>query len=502
MQTLGIDVGSSSIKIAVYDSSQEKTLARAFFPENELSIEVPFPDWAEQQPDVWWHSLKGALRNIKHQIVLKNIEAIGISYQMHGLVAIDKNLIPVRPAIIWCDSRAVKIGEEAFNALKNQDYLDHHLNAPGNFTASKLAWVKENEPEIYSRIWKFMLPGDYVALKLSGNATTTQAGLSECALWDFKNKRISTQLMDYYEFSETLIPDIVPSIGVQCYVSQWAAKQLGLTPEIPITYRAGDQPNNALSLNVLKPGELATTAGTSAVIYGVTDKPIYDTKSRINTFLHVNNTLKNNRNGILLCVNGSGILYSWLKKLLNTTTESIDYNDLNNLSEQAPPGSLNLRFFPFGNGAERILENKNLKAQMSQLDFNVHDRSHLIRSAKEGIVFSMRYGLDIIHEMGIPTTVIKAGNNNLFQSPMFRNVFVNTMQMPLALYDTDGAEGAARAALAGHISQSLENTFKNMNPIDTIYPEQRLMGIYQEQYGLWKKDLSVLLADKKNGNSE
>ena len=502
MQTLGIDVGSSSIKIAVYDAVQQKTLARTFFPENELSIEVPFPDWAEQKPDVWWDSLKGALHKIKHQIDLKNIQAIGISYQMHGLVAIDKNLTPVRPAIIWCDSRAVKIGERAFNTLKNQDYLDHHLNAPGNFTASKLAWVKENEPETYARIWKFMLPGDYLALKLSGRPTTTEAGLSEGALWDFKNKMISTQLMDYYGFSKTLIPDIVPSLGVQCHVSQWAAKELGLTPDIPITYRAGDQPNNALSLNVLEPGELATTAGTSAVIYGVTDKPLYDAKSRINTFLHVNNTLKNDRNGMLLCVNGAGILYSWLKKLLNTTAELIDYNDLNNLSEQAPPGSLNLRFFPFGNGAERILENKNLKAQMSQLDFNVHDRSHLIRSAKEGIVFSMKYGLDIIHDMGVPTTVIKAGNNNLFQSPLFRTIFVNTLQLPLELYDTDGAEGAARAALAGLTSQSLENTFKNMSPIDTIYPEQELTEIYQVQYAHWKKELAVLLTGNENGNPD
>ena len=498
MQTLGIDVGSSSIKIAVYDAVKQKTMARAFFPENELSIEVPFSDWAEQNPDIWWHSLKGALHKIQHQIDLKNIQAIGISYQMHGLVAIDKNLTPVRPAIIWCDSRAVKIGKRAFNALKNQNYLEQHLNAPGNFTASKLAWVKENEPKAYARIWKFMLPGDYLALKLSDKATTTETGLSEGALWNFKNNMISTELMDYYGFSKALIPDIVPSVGVQCYVSQGAAEALGLTPDIPITYRAGDQPNNALSLNVLEPGELATTAGTSAVIYGVTDKPLYDAKSRINTFLHVNNTLKKNRNGMLLCVNGAGILYNWLKKLLNTTAELINYNDLNNLSQQAPPGSLNLRFFPFGNGAERILENKNLKAQMSQLDFNVHDRSHLIRAAKEGIVFSMKYGLDIIHDIGLPTTVIKAGNNNLFQSPLFRTVFVNTLRLPLELYDTDGAEGAARAALAGLTSQSLESTFKNMSPIDTIHPEQKLTEIYQAQYGHWKKELAVLLAINEN----
>ena len=275
MQILGIDLGSSSIKIAVFDYSKQKTLARAFFPEKELSIEVPNPDWAEQHPDVWWNSLKGALHKIKDQITLKNIQAIGISYQMHGLVAIDKNLTPVRPAIIWCDSRAVKIGEKAFGALKDQYYMDHHLNAPGNFTASKLAWVKEKEPEIYAKIWKFMLPGDYLALKLSDKVTTTEAGLSEGALWDFKNKMVSAELMDHYEFSETLIPEIVPSVGLQCHVSKWAAEELGLTPKIPITYRAGDQPNNALSLGVLNPGELATTAGTSAVIYGVTDTPLY-----------------------------------------------------------------------------------------------------------------------------------------------------------------------------------------------------------------------------------
>ena len=355
MQFLGIDLGSSSVKVSVFDLDEGRILAKAFYPKTELVIAVNSPMWAEQTPETWWESLKGALQEIKAVVNLKNIKAIGISYQMHGLVAIDKNLAPVRPAIIWCDSRAVALGADAFTGMGEDNCLTNLLNSPGNFTASKLALVKKYEPQTYAKIWKFMLPGDYIALKLSGVVTTTTSGLSEGIFWDFEKKEVSQELLTYFGFERDMIPNIVPTVGFQCTLSRAVSDELGFSANVPITYRAGDQPNNAMSLNVLAPGELATTAGTSAVIYAVTQDNLYDKKSRINTFVHVNDTIKNTRNGVLLCVNGAGILYSWLKKLLNVTQSNVDYQELNDLSKQAPIGSDGLHFFPFGNGAERIL---------------------------------------------------------------------------------------------------------------------------------------------------
>ncbi|MFY0688085.1 MAG: carbohydrate kinase [Cyclobacteriaceae bacterium] len=492
MKFLGIDVGSSSVKVSVFDADKQQTLASTFFPKSELAINSPVQGWAEQDPSTWWESIKGGLKEISTQTNLKEVAGIGISYQMHGLVAVDKDKNPVRPSIIWCDSRAVETGNEAFNNIGHEKSLSHLLNSPGNFTAAKLGWVKENEPDLYSKINKVMLPGDFVAMKLSGEINTTSGGMSEGVFWDFKNRKVSADVKGYFGFDDELIPPLMPIIGEQSRVSESAAAELGLSSGIPITYRAGDQPNNALSLNVLEPGELATTAGTSAVIYAVSDKNEYDPDSRVNTFLHVNDKDGTSRNGILLCVNGSGILYSWLKKLLSIGGE-LDYPALNDLASQAPIGADGLCFMPFGNGAERILKNQNLGAQMINLDFNRHGSAHMVRAAKEGIVNAMNYGLEIIRSMDVPTTKIRAGASNLFLSPLFREAFVNTTGVPLELYETDGAEGAARGAAIGAGYQTYKEAFDKLKLISIISPTEALMSNYQQSYQDWKGELNKLL---------
>ncbi len=489
---LGIDIGSSSVKTTIFDAKSGTTVGHATHPQGELSINSLQPGWAEQDPEVWWESFKAGFSQIRGRadVDTRRIGGIGISYQMHGLVLVDENHQLLRDSIIWCDSRAVEIGERAFDAIGRGKCLDTVLNSPGNFTASKLAWVKAHEPDIYDRVHKFMLPGDYIAMNLSGEITTTVGGLSEGMFWDFDGQRVSKEIMDHFGFDTSIIPEIVPSIGEQVSVSPSVADELGLSPGVKITYRAGDQPNNAFSLGVLDPGQVAATAGTSGVIFAVTDKRIRDEKSRINTFQHVNNSPDNDRNGILICVNGSGSMYSWLRRLLSISATDLSFEDMNILAQQAPIGSKGLQFYPFGNGAERILEGRSAGADLRNLDFNIHEPSHLIRAGKEGIVFALNLGFDILTDMGAPCNTIKAGRANLFLSRSFREIFANVTQTVLQIVDTDGAEGAARGAAlgAGYYADS-NQAFDSLELIEEIEPTSDLVDRYGEIYESWKQNL-------------
>jgi xylulokinase len=486
MLLLGIDLGSSSVKASVIDGDSGECLASAFYPEKEMEIIASQPGWAEQEPEVWWANLKAAIATCTNKIGWgkDGIGAIGISYQMHGLVTVDKDYKVLRPSIIWCDSRAVKYGEMAFQSLGKEYCLTHLLNSPGNFTATKLAWVKENEPGIFSRIHKIMLPGDYIALRLTGELRTSFSGLSEGIFWDFSNNRVSNELMSYFGFDPDILPDPLPSISVQGRLLKSVASELGLPEGIPVSYRAGDQPNNALSLNVFSPGEVAATAGTSGVIYGVTDQKKYDSHSRVNTFLHVNNDQNHTRLGVLLCISGTGILNSWIRK---NVTKNLSYDEMNDIADTVEPGSDGLSVFPFGNGAERVLLNRDPGARISGLNFNRHSSAHLFRAAQEGIAFSFRYGLDIMKETGIFPEIIRAGAANMFLSKVFREVLSCIIKTEIHLYNTDGSLGAARGAGIGcGYYKSEKEAFSGLVSVGVTAPDKLKTRIYAEAYFKWR----------------
>jgi len=487
---LGYDLGSSSIKATLLDTETGRAVSTAVSPEKEMAIQSPKPGWAEQDPELWWQHIKRATAILIHQSDASpnDIAAIGISYQMHGLVLVDSHQQILRPSIIWCDSRATEIGQIAFQEIGNQNSLEHFLNSPGNFTASKLKWVKEHESDTYKKIHKMMLPGDFIAMKLTEKITTTKSGLSEGIFWDYKSNHVAEILLEYYGISEELIPKFHDSFEIAGELTSKAAGELGLVSGIPISYRAGDQPNNAFSLNVLQKGEIATTAGTSGVIYAVSDKPLYDQKSRVNSFIHVNHEKKNPSYGILLCINGTGILNSWIKH--NLLPAQIDYHDMNRRAATVPIGSDGLSIFPFGNGSERIFENHNPGAAFTGLDFNRHQSPHIMRAAQEGIVFAMNYGFEIMKQMGIQTSSVKAGHSNMFLSPIFREAFVNTTETVLELYKTDGAEGAARGAGVGAgIFDDYEQAFSGLTKIETVYPDKVKIAQYQDACRLWNDRL-------------
>jgi xylulokinase len=490
MYLLGYDIGSSSVKASLVNAETGKCVAGAFFPKSEARITALQPGWAEQSPEMWWDNLKLATQAVlsESRADKNDIKAIGISFQMHGLVCVDKDNRLLRDAIIWCDSRAVLYGSRAFDDLGADFCLSHLLNSPGNFTAAKLAWVKENEHQLYDKIAKIMLPGDYIALKLTDEACTTVEGLSEGIFWDFKNGSVSSELLEYFGFDTDIIPEVRPTFSEQGRLSSAAAQELGLAAGTPVTYRAGDQPNNALSLNVFNPGEIASTAGTSGVVYGVNGNVNYDPQSRVNTFAHVNHTAEQTRLGVLLCINGTGILNSWIKRTV--APEGISYADMNDLAAQVPIGSAGVSILPFGNGAERMLCNKEVGCGIFGVDFNTHDKRHLIRAAQEGIVFSFKYGIDIMEQMGIAVKKIHAGHANMFLSPIFRNTLAGVTGATIELYDTDGSVGAAKGAgMGAGIYKDNNEAFATLDKLEVIEPKVADTAAYADAYARWKENL-------------
>lgn len=491
MLLLGIDIGTSSIKVSVVDAATQKALASAHYPETETGIIALKPGWAEQSPDMWWEHVQLAILKLHAQRKYDpaDIGAIGIAYQMHGLVCVDKQQNVLRNSIIWCDSRAVELGNKAFEAIGKDKSLLHLLNSPGNFTASKLAWVKQNEPAIYKQVDKIMLPGDFIAMKLTGTATTSVSALSEGVFWDFPENKLSADVFDYYGLDTGHIPPVKEVFSDHGHLSKNVSAALSLKEGIPVTYKAGDQPNNALSLNVLEPGDVAATAGTSGVIYGISDQLTYDDRSRINTFAHVNHTSTQKRLGVLLCINGTGILNRWIK---NTAGNNLSYQQINESAGKINPGSDGIIILPFGNGAERILENRIVGAHICNLDLNTHTQAHLYRAAQEGIAFAFRYGLDIMKENGMTPQVIRAGKANMFLSDIFTECFVNTLGIPVEMYNCDGSVGAAvGAGLGAKVYKNTKEAFHHFKPVQFVEPNKKIN--YEDHYKKWLAQLEKQL---------
>ncbi|MEE4213740.1 MAG: FGGY family carbohydrate kinase [Bacteroidales bacterium] len=489
MYLLGLDAGSSFVKVSVINAETGKPVASASAPAQEMKISALYPGWAEQDPRTWWQSLTDAVNScLRSEPSLKDrIAAIGISYQMHGLVAVDHNLEVIRPSIIWCDSRAVDYGNRAYQNIGHKYCMDNLLNSPGNFTAAKLAWMKDNEAENFARIYKIMLPGDYIAMRLTGEICTTAGGLSEGVFWDFREHEVSSKVLDHFGFERDILPAIKGVFSLQGELSSDAAAAMGLKSGIPVSYRAGDQPNNAFSLKVMEPGEVAATAGTSGVLYGVTDRVQTDIRSRVNLFAHVNHSKEQKRLGMLACINGTGIMNAWVRRVAGA---GLDYEEMNRMAAGVSPGSNGLKVLPFGNGAERLLENTDMGASILNLDLNTHSAEHIYRAVQEGIAFAFRYAADIMKEAGTDISLIRAGKANMFLSPLFSQLVADLTGASVLLYNTDGSAGAARGAgLGAGIFTEKEEAFRGMEVVEEINPREKEKEIYASLYIEWNEIL-------------
>lgn len=489
MHYLGIDLGSSSVKVCLADANG-KEIASAKAPiDGEMEIISTSSGFAEQNPEDWWAMLTHGIKQLKEQgHNLANVKAIGIAYQMHGLVAMNDSFIPLRPAIIWCDSRAIPLGEKAFQEIGEEKALKKLLNSPGNFTAAKLAWVKNNEPDIYNKIAFIGLPGDWLAARLTGQLNATVSGLSEGIFIDHSTGQISNDVLNAFSIDKNFIKQPGESFRRFGKVLPTWCDEFGFNADAEVCYVAGDQPNNAFSLSAINPGEVAINAGTSGVLYAVSETPVVDMQQRVNTFAHVTHTTNKPSFGVLACVNGTGIQYSWLRHMLANNGD-LSFIDLNNLAKTAPPGCDGLHVFSFGNGAERILNNRNIGASFTNINFHKHGPQHLIRAAQEGIAFSLVYCIEIFKEIGIEIKVLKAGSANLFNSPLFRQIVADTSGIPVEVINADGALGAARGAMVGSQAIDIKTIGSEMiQTVARVEPSENTQ-LYRQIYNEWLGEL-------------
>ncbi len=485
----GFDSGTSSIKGTLIEAKTGKVVAECTSPKKELAVLSPHPSWAEQDPAEWWKHFCIVARTLLKKVKPADVAGIGISYQMHGLVLVDEAMKPVRPSIIWCDGRTQAIGAAAARKL-GPALLKRALNYPGDFTASKIAWVRKHEPKVYAKAHKAMLPGDYLAARLTGTICTTPSGLSEGILWDFKKQGLLEPVLKHYGIKRSLLADVRPTFAIQGTVSAAGAKATGFAPGTPVSYRGGDQPNNALSLGVMKPGEVAATAGTSGVVYAVTDKAIPDKQSRVNVFVHVTNAPGRMRNGVLGCVSGTGALYRWLRDLTGG-----DYDKMNKLAASVAPGADGLVIVPYGNGPERVQCGRNTGMSMHYADLNRHGPAHVMRAAQEGIVLAFKQCTEVMAGMGVTVRKVRAGRANMFLSDLFGKMFASVVGAKVELMSTDGSQGAARGAgIGAGVYRKPDDAFVGLRPVKTISPDPKLKKTYTALYPKWAETVKTTLS--------
>jgi xylulokinase len=487
MYWLGVDVGTGGSRALLVDANGR---VRYSFVAPHEEMRMLKPLWAEQEPEDWWRASQLAIQGVLKQAKADGgaINGIGLSGQMHGLVLLDEKHSVIRPALIWCDQRSQRQVDE-INAAAGPETV---LRATANpvltgFTLPKLLWVKDNEPEKYSRIKRVLLPKDFVRFKLTGEFITDVSDASGTALFDVLRRKWSDEMIGILHLDKSILPEALESSAIAGHISEEAARATGLRAGTPVVAGAGDQAASAIGNGIVRSGEVSCTVGTSGVVFAYLEKPAYDPLGRVHTFCHAIPGVWH----VMGVTQGAGLSLQWYR---NRFSQNSDYDELTADASLSPPGAHGLFWLPYLMGERTPHLDANARAAWVGLTAK-HQASDLVRSILEGVCYSLKDGLEIIRELGAtPSTTRLSGGGA--KSPLWHQLFANIFNQRVTTLETQegSAFGAALLAAIGtkHYASAKEACKAAVHEVSAKEPDRAAAAFYEEHYRVFRSFYPVL----------
>ena len=484
MSFIGIDLGTSSVKILAIDKGGDIIGSTS----KEYPVYYPKTNYAEQNPEDWWTGVKEAMNELVNEYpqLADTVESISFSGQMHGLVALDKNDDVLIPAILWSDQRTGEECEDITKAIGQENLTKYTSNkALTGFTAPKILWVKKNQPEIFKKIEHIMLPKDYIQFKLTGEYATDMSDASGMLLLDVKNRKWSKEMIDFLGITEEMLPKLFESYEVTGRVKKEIKKEIGLENcgNILVAAGAGDQAAGAIGAGVVEDGILSVALGTSGVVFVSEEEYSVDTENRLHSFCHANG--KYHQMGVVLSAAAS--LKWWIDQVQKDTSNP--YNVLQAEAEKIKPGSEGLYFLPYLLGERTPYSDPDAKGCFVGLSIS-HRRDHMTRAVLEGVIYALRDSLEIIKDIGGNTNEIRLIGGGA-KSPLWQQIVADIFGIPV--YITNSSEGPAFGAAilasvaAGNYGSVDEACRKLISTSKEIQPIKENVEIYNKHYKIYNK---------------
>ncbi len=481
MYWLGIDVGTGGSRALLIDELGAVKHAHTV-AHREMTMERPL--WAEQDPDDWWTASAQAIQGVLHgaQIDGSRIKGIGLSGQMHGSVLLDADGRVIRPALIWCDQRS-QSQVDAINAKVGRENVLAYTANPvlTGFTLPKLLWVRDHEPANHERVRHLLLPKDYLRYKLTGEFASEVSDASGTALFDVVKRCWSKEMASLLGLDASILPRVYESAEVAGVISPEAAQATGLKAGTPVVGGGGDQAASAVGNGIVSPGIVSCTIGTSGVVFAHLDQPNFDPLGRVHTFCHA----VPGKWHVMGVTQGAGLSLQWFR---NQLTPGVSYDDLMSEAATAPAGSEGLFWSPYLMG-ERT-PHLDALARGGWLGLTAsHRRAHLIRSLVEGVSYSLKDCLELLHGLGVdPSTVRLSGGGA--KSPFWRQLLANVFATRVStLASQEGsAYGAALLATVGTGAYASvpEACAATIRETDSLAPQPADAGTYQGGYEVYR----------------
>ena len=492
MSFLGIDVGTGGTRALVIDTKGNVVASASAEHQHFAS---PKPGWAEQSPQDWWRACGEAVRKVLQSgsVRAEDISCVGFSGQMHGAVLLDSKDEVVRPALIWCDQRSEAQSAELERMFGRDTLIRLTCNPPlTNFTLTKFLWVRENEPQNWSRVAHVMLPKDYVRFRLTGERAIDMADASGTLLLDVTNRRWSKEVLDKTDIKESLLPALFESPDVCGKISAAGAEATGLKVGTPVVAGAGDQAAGAVGMGIARVGAVSATIGTSGVVFASTDRPAMDPQGRLHTFCHA----IPGRWHVMGVTQSAGLSLRWYRDNFGAASPGVQkkdgrdpYDVFAEEAATAPAGSEGAFWVPYLMGERTPHLDPNARAALVGLSAS-HTRAHVIRSIMEGVAFSLKDSFTIFEEMKIPVTSIRLGGGGA-RSPLWRQIQADVYGREVEIVAAEEGAAYGAAILAGTGAKEWSSVEEACDAIvrvaKRIPPSQKDSSTMQQAYGTYRK---------------